>query len=113
MLSVHVVQYSHKHGVDVGVYATRELALKNAAFIMLEWWDDLVDADAKVALTVFGALTSHNYEKAFRLWNGAMLEYETMTIEEYIVSPQSEDDNISKTLEGMLKQVQPKSIEAK
>jgi hypothetical protein len=101
MQTVYVFNYTHRFGTDTGVYATRELALKNAAFIMLEWWEDLEDSP-DVAASVLEALKSQDYEKAFLVWNKGLMESETMTIEEYMVSPPSEDEKIAVTVAGML-----------
>lgn len=34
---VHVLTYSHRHGLDVSVYATRELAEESASMIIRDW----------------------------------------------------------------------------
>jgi len=99
---VHVFNYEHRYGVDTGVYATRGLALKNAAFIMLEWLDDFRESGSEQdCMLLLHAIKSCSYEEALTLWNQTM-EDETMRIEEYIVSPPSEDAVISKTLADML-----------
>ena len=101
MQNVFVFIYNHNYGTDTGVYATRELALKNAAFIMLEWWDDLEDRGVWAKM-ILKALKAQDYEEALRLWNDAMGGDESMSIEEHTVSQPSEKASVVVTLASVL-----------
>ena len=111
--TVHVFNYQHRHGTDTGVYPTHDLALKNAAFIMLEWWEDFRDvATAEACASMFGLIRLGKYEQAITLWNQIM-EDELMSIEEYSVNPfpEEEEARISKTLDGMLECIEKREEE--
>lgn len=72
---VWLVEYSHKHGIDTYIGATKEAAMKMAAVLVLDWLGDWEDYDdlKKRGLTV-EALQKEAVEAAKRKDWSAVLE---------------------------------------
>ena len=44
-MQVHVFVFEHRHGTDVSVHRSEELAIESAAAIAREWWDEARERD--------------------------------------------------------------------
>jgi hypothetical protein len=77
-MSVWLLVYTHKHGMDASVYTTREKALDSAIDIVREYMDELEpeDAEAVTKLIKAGKLDS-----ALQRYTDATSEFQPETFE--------------------------------
>jgi len=65
---VFVMTYTHRHGEDISVYGTEELATEGACNIIEEYVEDVQDVAVRAAIKV--ALLECAWGKALELWSG-------------------------------------------
>jgi hypothetical protein len=44
-MKVHVFVYEHRHGTDLSVHRSEELAIESAAAVAREWWEEACQQD--------------------------------------------------------------------
>jgi len=65
--TVFVMAYNHKHGEDISVYSTAELAVQSACDIIEQYIEDVQDEAAKAAIKL--ALVECAWDKVLELWS--------------------------------------------
>ena len=65
MKDVHVVTYTHKHGDDVSLYATAELAHDAMMSIVAEWRDEFDSEDTRTDQELLDDWSTFTGEREF------------------------------------------------
>jgi len=108
MGGVYVVKYSHKHGDDIWVCATKEEAQRSIAEVISDNLSDLAEYDYEAAVEVAEAFP--NIDKAIDIFNDAWaesalepegLEYE---FKEFSNTPVDIIDTLTKKLQDEYKE---------
>lgn len=69
MNKVYVLTYDHKHGTDISIYSTEELAEKGAGQTMKEWIDELDQEETNSKRQkILSLLEEGAFVKAMNLW---------------------------------------------
>ena len=104
MDSVHIVSYTHRHGVDLSCYPNEKTAFIGAAQIIADNLDEINEVD--ILDNISEAINEGEFEAAFDIWaeadTGKKIEINNLAICHFVKHPKIKCVNCDKVLKTFM-----------